>query len=164
MDSSGRQRGEGSHRGRREEKQRPVLYRDAQRCAGGIRQGLRPAHGDAQGRLYQLRGNGGVSGVQTLAEYFPRRQRARHRTTHRRRGVHAHDAVYLRLPATSIHRHDAGHGGRYPRREHHLRTATSQRHHHRLEAGHQLRGHRSAAKRLGRLSADPDGGNSDRAH
>ena len=36
VDSSGRQRGEGSHRGRREEKQRPVLYRDAQRCAGGI--------------------------------------------------------------------------------------------------------------------------------
>ena len=63
VDSSGCQRGKGSHRGRREEKQRPVLYRDAQRCAGGIRQGLRPAHGDAQGGFYQLRGNGGVSGV-----------------------------------------------------------------------------------------------------
>ena len=42
------------------ERAKTVLRRAAQRGAGGIRQGLRSAHRDAQGRLYQLRGDRGI--------------------------------------------------------------------------------------------------------
>ena len=46
----GCQRGKGSRCGRRAEEQRSMLRRDAQRGAGGMRQGRRPAHRDLAGR------------------------------------------------------------------------------------------------------------------
>ena len=78
-------------------------------------------------------------------EHLPRRQRACGGPAHRCGSLAPHDAVHLRLPHAEVHRHDPGHGGGHPGRQHDLCPATGQRLHHRHEAGHGLRWRGTAA-------------------
>ena len=61
----------------------------------------------------QLRGYRGMPGVRLSAEYLPGRCRSGDRSPDRGMGVHADDAVHLRLPDEEVHPDDAGYRGGY---------------------------------------------------